>query len=179
MVLMRVPVLSGKLEDSWDGPYEVLSKVNRVNYMIAVPKHRTKKKIVHRNNLKEWVEQHASVLRIVAVAEESDELVGKLKLSGDELTEQKKMLDGLLAKFGDVLDSNPGLTQTAVHKIDTGDVRPIRSLPYRLCPATTAGKSGIGRHVTRWDHRAMHGALVFTNYPNKKERRYFEIMHRL
>ena len=32
------------------------------------------------------------------------------------------MLDGLLAEFGDVLDSNPGLIQTAVHKIDTGDV---------------------------------------------------------
>ena len=91
-----------------------------------MPKHRTKKKVVHINNLKEWVEQHARVLRIVAVAEESDELVGKLKLSGDELTkQQKKTLDGLLAEFGDMLNNNPGLTQNAVHKTDTGMFDPL------------------------------------------------------
>ena len=32
MVLMRVPGLTAKLEDSWEGPYEVLNKTSPVNY---------------------------------------------------------------------------------------------------------------------------------------------------
>lgn len=37
MVLMRVPGLTGKLEDSWEGPYEVVDKVSQVNYQLAIP----------------------------------------------------------------------------------------------------------------------------------------------
>ena len=37
MVLMRVPGLTAKLEDSWEGPYEVLDKTSPVNYQLAIP----------------------------------------------------------------------------------------------------------------------------------------------
>ena len=30
MVLMRLPGLTGKLDDSWDGPYKIYRKVNAV-----------------------------------------------------------------------------------------------------------------------------------------------------
>ena len=33
MVLLRIPGMRGKLEDAWDGPYEVYRKLNNVNYM--------------------------------------------------------------------------------------------------------------------------------------------------
>ena len=44
-------------------------------------------------------------------------------------------LDEVLQEYLDVLDRVPGLTDAIVHKIDTGDSKPIRSLLYRLCPA--------------------------------------------
>ena len=36
MVLMRVPGLVGKLDDSWDGPYEVVDKISPVTYQLAI-----------------------------------------------------------------------------------------------------------------------------------------------
>ena len=37
MVLMQVPGLTAKLEDSWEGPYENLDKTSSVNYQLAIP----------------------------------------------------------------------------------------------------------------------------------------------
>jgi len=37
MVLMRVPGLTGKLDDSWEGPYEIVDKISPVNYQLAIP----------------------------------------------------------------------------------------------------------------------------------------------
>ena len=60
----------------------------------------------------------------------------KVKLKGMALTDEKE-LDEVLQEYLDVLNRVPGLTDAIVHKIDTGDSKPIRSLPYRLklCPA--------------------------------------------
>ena len=137
MVLMRIPGLAGKLEDAWDGPYEINRKLSDVNYEICVPNCRRKTKIVHVNNMKAWVAQQAQVFRIVVSAEDDNlEKDDKIKLRGSRLTDdRKKELDKLLQEYADVLGSSPGLTGAVVHSIDTGDSKPIRSLPYRLCPA--------------------------------------------
>ena len=34
MALMRVPGLTGKLDDSWEGPYEIVDKISPVNYQL-------------------------------------------------------------------------------------------------------------------------------------------------
>ena len=34
---MRVPGLTGKLDDSWEGPYEVVDKISPVNNQLAIP----------------------------------------------------------------------------------------------------------------------------------------------
>lgn len=47
MVLLRVPGMVGKLDDAWDGPYEIYRKVNDVNYEVIVPNRKNRKKIVH------------------------------------------------------------------------------------------------------------------------------------
>ena len=137
MVLMRIPGLASKFEDAWDGPYEINRKLSDVNYEICVPNCRRKTKIVHVKNMKAWVAQQAQVFRIVVFAEDDNlEREDKIKLRGSRLTDdRKKELDKLLQEYEDVLDSSPGLTGAVVHSIDTGDSKPIRSLPYRLCPA--------------------------------------------
>ena len=81
MVLLCIPGLGRKLDDTWDGPYEVHRKIGYVNYEVFALNKR-KKKIVHINNCKEWHQADALALRIVAAAEEiGDEKEGKLGLS--------------------------------------------------------------------------------------------------
>ena len=47
MVLVRCPELRGKLDDHWDGPYEVNRKITPVTYELAVPHRRAKVKVIH------------------------------------------------------------------------------------------------------------------------------------
>ena len=53
MVWVRTPGLSGKIDASWEGSFQVLKKCNKVNYTVDVPGRRTK--VVHVNDLKEHV----------------------------------------------------------------------------------------------------------------------------
>ena len=36
LVMIRIPGMSGKLEDAWDGPYEVNMKCGDVNYEVII-----------------------------------------------------------------------------------------------------------------------------------------------
>ena len=73
MGLMRVPGLTAKLEDSWEGPYEVLDKTSPVNYQQAIPGRARKPCIVHVNMLRPWNTPDAQVLREVVAEEDEDE----------------------------------------------------------------------------------------------------------
>jgi len=50
-ILMRIPGLQGSLEASWEGPYDVVEKLSRVNYKVR-REGGDKKKLVHINNTK-------------------------------------------------------------------------------------------------------------------------------
>ena len=51
----------------------------------------------------------------------------------EKLTQkQKKELDALRTKFGDVMSDLPGKTEMVEHRIETGDAKPVRLPPYRL-----------------------------------------------
>ena len=50
MVWVRTPGLTGKLDASWEGPYQVMKHFNRVNYLIDI--HGRRQKVVHINKLK-------------------------------------------------------------------------------------------------------------------------------
>ena len=86
MVLTKIPLLGSKLDDAWDGPYEVIRKISNTNYEIAVPHHRAKTKIVHINNLKTWKQEEARVYRIVVAADDMTDLEDGLKLHGSVAT---------------------------------------------------------------------------------------------
>ena len=60
MVWVRTPGLTGKL---WEGPYQVMKRFNKVNYLIDIPERR--QKVVHINNLKEHRQAEAVVRRVV------------------------------------------------------------------------------------------------------------------
>ena len=71
MVLLWTPGLTGKLEESWEGPYEVLKQKNEVNLELGIPgaKNRGKGKTVHFNNVKPFIQEEVAVLRLVVAAE--------------------------------------------------------------------------------------------------------------
>ena len=70
MVLLRTPGLSSKLEENWEGPYEVESWPNCVNVRLKIPGRAGKCKVLHINNIKELVQDKMMIHRLVVVAEE-------------------------------------------------------------------------------------------------------------
>ena len=60
MILMRVPGLDGKLDESRDGPYKVV-KISTMTYQLDIPG-RYKPRMVHINMLRQWKTPDARVL---------------------------------------------------------------------------------------------------------------------
>ena len=52
LVLIRIHDLIGKLEDCWDGPFEMIRNITNVTYELAVLRRRSKKRVAHINMLK-------------------------------------------------------------------------------------------------------------------------------
>ena len=114
LVLVKVPRLTGKLDDKWEGPFEVARKLGDVNYEVIVPGKRQRKRTVHTNNCKQWKEVEAAVLRVVVADEVEQEKLDKTKLLGKKLSEeQQKQLTDLLGQYGDVLSEIPGKYRVA------------------------------------------------------------------
>ena len=136
MVLMRVPGLTGKLENSWEGPYEVLDKTSPVNYQLAIPGRARKPCIVHVNMLHQWNTPDARVLKVVVAEEDEDEHTTGHGPSDSNLDmEQKAELDTLLNSFSDVINTTPGRASLVEHVINTSNSPPLRTAPYHLSQA--------------------------------------------
>ena len=137
MVLMRIPQLQAKLQDTWDGPFEVLSQVSPVTYVIAVPNRRKRKKTVHVNMLKHWTTPDASVLSILLLHDEEDEeIVSTVKDDEHPRTEQQRhQLNQTLLQWEKTLNPEPGKVSTTVHVINTGSSSSTIVPQYRIAPA--------------------------------------------
>ena len=69
-VLLRTPGMHGKLEEAWEGPYEVTETFYDVNVRICLPGRGKKNKVVHVNLIVPFVDRLAKVCRVVLVAED-------------------------------------------------------------------------------------------------------------
>ena len=138
-VLVRKPVLHGKLGDSWDGPYEVVKKVSPVTYSVQVPGKPTKAKTLHCNMLRKWTTPAARIHRVMVMEEEESECEASsgLKLVRQNFVPTKaeqQQLDGVLSDFSDVLCPKPGLTKLVQLNIKTGEHGPIMNHPNGVPP---------------------------------------------
>ena len=131
LVLIRIPGLIDKLEESWKGPYEVVGKLNRVDYRIKVSNGRTK--VVHINNTNKYMLREESLLRLTVVAEDfsCDPDIGVI-VSGECPDFRVEDLDGLEREFPGVFSEIPGRTDVCKLVIDTVDAQPVASVPYRV-----------------------------------------------
>ena len=130
-VLCRVPGMSGKLAESWHGPYEVEERKSRVDYKVKVGRGRSK--VLHINDLKRYHPRGEEVLRLAIVAEhwEEDEAVGT-KLFGKCGEFDEEDVEGLKREYPDVFSDLPGRTQVCRLRIATGTEAPRVSHPYRI-----------------------------------------------
>ena len=137
MVLTKIPRLGNKLDDAWDGPYEVIRKISNTNYEIAVPHNHAKTKIVHINNLKTWKQEEARVYRIVVAADDMPDLADGLKLHGSVATatqlEQLAIIKRILQKFPGKIESEEISINTVIWRCQT---------PTRALCATAQKESG-------------------------------------
>ncbi len=129
LVLYRVPGMSCKLSDSWEGPYKVIERMGEVNYKIAREGAEKHYKVVHVNCLKKYRER-VSIKRLDVVLEDVSE--ERSVLSGECVGFVESELTGLLNNFSEVFSDEPGNTDRVRMSIDTGDHNPIRQTPYSV-----------------------------------------------
>ncbi len=129
LVLYRVPGMTCKLSDSWQGPYKVLRKMGAVNYKIGRVYNERHAKVVHVNCIKEFRER-ACIRRLDIVVEEQGDEGSTLR--GECEGFSKSELQGLLGTYDDVFSDSPGSTDRVRMTIDTGDSEPIRQTPYSV-----------------------------------------------
>ena len=139
MVLVRKPILQGKLNTSWEGPYEIDKQISPVTYSVQVPGKPHKCKVLHCNLLKKWTTPAARIHRVIVMTEEESacEAPSGLRLCRTEFVpsvSEQNQLDLVLGSFSDVLCPKPGLTKDISLSIRTGEHEPVRSHPYRIPP---------------------------------------------
>jgi len=136
-VLMRKPGLCQKLEDSWEGPFVVTKQNSPLSYGIDTGDRKIPS--VHVSLLKayERPEGIAKIGRATSVFDadrKDDDIIDRyaeVKVTGDELDDsQKGDVARIMEEYGDTLTKEPGLTDLAVFRIDTGESKPIYQRPY-------------------------------------------------
>ena len=136
MVLLLLPTSTSKLLAQWQGPYRVLKKKGRTNYLTEMPHRRRKKWVFHINLLKKWEVPSSGSYSVEEVEEEFPDWKPTKSVEptkGSQLTTQEKEdLGKMFMEFEDVLQSKPGQTDVTEHNIHTTSDRPIKVLPYRI-----------------------------------------------
>ena len=105
MVLVWKPGIHAKMGASWDGPFQIESKVSPVTYRVQVPGKAHLSKVLHSNLLKKWSSPAAKVHRVAIVQEEDEDDVDNLsglKLGREDFVpseQQQASLDRVLALY--------------------------------------------------------------------------------
>ena len=168
-VMCRVPGMTGKLMESWHGPYAVKARKSRVDYEVQVGKGRAK--VLHVNNLKKFYPREEEVLRLALVAEDwaEDEVVGTRLFGSYEGFDEVEVVRMLKGEYPEVFSDLPGKTSACRLEIDTGTAAPRGSHPY------TFGGCVYGRAKKQSDQNiCQHWQYLY--YFNSLEIRAFAVL---
>ena len=138
LVLVLLPTSTNKLLAQWQGPYQVVTRMGKLTYLLDMHDRRKRQRVFHVNMLKGY--QVRSVEEDNCYADELEEDIPvwnekseKRATFGEDLTsKQTKELQVLLNNFGSVFSDKPGRTDMAEHSIITEQTLPVRRPPYRL-----------------------------------------------
>jgi len=131
--------MTPKLEDSWEDPFVVRKKFNRVNYLIEEEDGRHRKKVVHINSLKQFKERETEVLASTVIAEDQGLDEGNKCLHVEDCHVEdcegfnEAQLEGVHSEFAHVRKYVPGSTEVVKMSIS---IEPgsgvISQAPYRI-----------------------------------------------
>jgi len=142
-VLILLPTSSSKLLAQWQGPYQVVKRTGKVNYLVDMHDHRKQRRVFYVNMLREFKVHEVSTSNYMAdmtTEGNDDDIVfwkdgepnDQLTISSELTREKKEELSTLVAGFRQVFQNQPGHTLLAEHKVDMGVPRPVQLPPYRL-----------------------------------------------
>ena len=158
-VLVLLPDSKKKLLTSWSGPFKVVKKIGKVNYILDVD---GSEKLFHANLLKRFFRRDSnennSVFEVMleknlfntvnnvlleepgteeSIEEKHNEIVYPYEDTEDQpsinedLEEgQKRDINLILENYDDVFSNTPGFTNTVVHEIKLTTTEPIRAKLY-------------------------------------------------
>jgi len=130
-VLVLVPTVECKFLATWQGPFELIEKVEEVNYKVRQPGKRKMEQIYHINLLKIWHVREALFNCLPPrVPEEParDEMQFGPDLSPHQLQQAKELVDG----NQDVFSSLPGCTHLVEHEICTPPGKTVNQKPDQV-----------------------------------------------
>ena len=139
-VLVLLPTSASKLRAQWQGPYRIIERRGKVNYLVHMEDHRKKRRVFHVNMLRQW-HSPVSTFQAQEVYDSSEEEDipawndsdgGQAKQGIGLSHKQTQELGELLREFESLFTALPGHTTVAEHHVSTGDAGPIRLTPYRL-----------------------------------------------
>ena len=138
-VLVLLPTSSNRLLAQWQGPYQVVQRMGKVNYLIDMQDRRKRKRVFHVNMLKDFNVRENQGCFVEEIQEEADipswrsGEAGQVFDMGEGLDSgQKKELKELLGRFAKVFSNKPGKTTLYEHRIHTNSSKPVRLPPYRV-----------------------------------------------
>eukprot|EP00731_Ephydatia_muelleri_P004863 Em0002g1039a len=138
-VLVLLPTSSNRLLAQWQGPYQVVQRMGKVNYLIDMQDRRKRKRVFHVNMLKDFHVRENQGCFVEEIQEEADipswrsGEAGRVVDMGEGLDSgQKKELKELLGRFAKVFSNKPGKTTLYEHRIHTNSSKPVRLPPYRV-----------------------------------------------
>ncbi|XP_077962421.1 uncharacterized protein LOC144410313 isoform X1 [Gasterosteus aculeatus] len=144
-VLVLVPSADCKFLAKWQGPYEVVTRVNEANYQVRQPGRRRPLQLYHVNLLKKWQSLPGPP------AQPTPALTARIPLPnvpmGDHLSpSQLQDLREVVWQHLDVFSDLPGRTAVATHDIRTEPGVTVRVKPYRV---PEARREAIRQEVSR------------------------------
>ncbi|MBN3286867.1 NYNRI protein, partial [Polyodon spathula] len=136
-VLLLLPSSESKLFAKWQGPFQVIRAIGKVNYEIRQPGRRKESQIYHVNLLKPWKEREVHFISPVQEGEDfgpSIESESAIEVPmGEQLTpDQREEVSNLIKMFSDVFSNVPGRTHLIEHAIITPPGLRVRQRPYRI-----------------------------------------------
>ena len=121
--LLMLPTSSSKLLAEWKGPFEVVRKINNLNYVIRLG---DSEKVYHINMLKKYYERESE---IVAVCNRFTETIDKQ----NDYTRSNELSSEYFNRFPEIFSSKPGKLKGFEYKIKMdSNVKPKSKLPYKI-----------------------------------------------
>ena len=129
-VLLLLPTSSNKLMAEWKGPFEVVRRVNKVDYVVRVGE---KERMYHVNMLRPFHERVQNEIFSSNLAENIEDETCFYDINEKLSEDEKERLSEILERESKVFDDTPGKVSGLNYEIRMDPkIKPISSLPYKV-----------------------------------------------